>query len=141
MKTIGACLLVFFLGAALVFLMVPAGAPVPTRSESTNAAATTADTVVTIVVPPSVELGSLDSSSGVLRGNFLLKNPNNFPVINAEITCRVISASGEAVGTYTFTIYESITANGSKAMNRYQFGEWPQQGRGLRCNGNKAVKR
>ena len=140
MKTIGACLLVFFLGASLVFLMVPADAPVPTRSESTNVT-TAAATVVTVVVPPSVELGSLDSSSGVLRGNFLLKNPNNFPVVNAEITCRIISASGAAVGAYTFTIYEPIAANGSKAMNRYQFGEWPQQGRGLRCNGNKAVKR
>src|SRR5215813_11790955 len=101
MKTIGACLLVFFLGASLVFLMVPADAPLQTRSESTPAtttAATTAPTVVTVVVPPSVELGSLDSSSGVLRGNFLLKNPNNFAVVNAEVTCRVISASGAPIG-------------------------------------------
>jgi hypothetical protein len=97
--------------------------------------------VTTIVIPPSVKLSSLDSSYGALRGNLSLSNPNNFAIADSEVVCDVIAAGGIVIDHYRFTVSEIIPANGTKMMNRYQFGPWPRQANGLQCNGNKAVKR
>jgi len=88
-KTIG----VIFLGLALgVFLIILLIAPLHTTTPGSET--TTSDNVTTIVVPPTITLGSLDSSNGFLRGNFTLSNHNNFPIVEAEVVCIVMPEVG-----------------------------------------------
>ncbi|HEX3339850.1 MAG TPA: hypothetical protein VHT68_11850 [Pseudolabrys sp.] len=134
MKTIGVVVLMLLLTAFLILLIPAPDKPTPPRSTATTS-------VTTIVIPPSVKLSSLDSSYGAVRGNLSLSNPNNFAIAETEVVCDVIAASGIVIDHYRFTVSEIIPANGTKTMNRYQFGPWPRQAKGLQCNGNKAVKR
>jgi hypothetical protein len=134
MKTIGVVVLMLLLTVFLILLIPAPDKPTPARPTATTG-------VTTIVIPPSVKLSSLDSSFGALRGNLSLSNPNNFAIAETEVICDVIAASGIVIDHYRFTVSEIIPANGTKTMNRYQFGPWPRQANGLQCNGNKAVKR
>src|SRR5262249_15917985 len=136
LKTIGVIFLGLVLGVFLIILLIP-----PHDRATPGRQAATSDSVTTIVVPPTITLGSLDGSNGFLRGNFTLSNHNNFAIAEAEVVCSVVSASGTVIDRYRFTISEIIPANSSKTMNRYQFGTWPQQAKSLRCDANKAVKR
>jgi hypothetical protein len=141
-KTISVIFLILLLSVFLTLLVQFPDAPSPARTTATTGGvATTSSSITTVVVPPSVKLGSLDSSYGVLRGNLSLNNPNNFSVADTEVVCDVIAATGTVIDRYRFTIFEMISANGSKTINRYQFGLWPQQANTLRCDGNKATKR
>lgn len=134
MKTIGVVVLMLLLIVFLILLIPSPDKPTPARSTATSG-------VTTIVIPPSVKLNSLDSLYGTLRGNISLNNPNNFAIAETEVVCDVIAASGIVIDHYRFTVPEIIPANGTKTMNRYQFGPWPRQANGLQCNGNKALKR
>ena len=135
MKTIGVVVLMLLLTVFLILLIPAPDKPAPPRQTATTTS------VTTIVIPPSIKLSSLDSSYGAVRGNLSLSNPNNFAIAQTEVVCDVIAASGIVIDHYRFTVSEIIPANGTKTMNRYQFGPWPRQANGLQCSGNKAVRR
>jgi hypothetical protein len=80
----------------------------------------------------------MDRSYGVLEGSFTLTNENAFAIADAEIICEITAPSGTIVGGYRFTIYDVVAAKKSKAVNGYKFGFWPQQGKSLSCEANKA---
>ena len=58
------------------------------------------------IEPPKVKLGRLDSSYGLLQGNFTLINENKFPIADAVVRCDVIAPSGSVIRQYKFTVYE-----------------------------------
>lgn len=131
MARIGGVLIVLAGVAAIVFVVK--------QAPSTGAQAVSSQTAaLPVVFPPGVKLGRMDRSYGVLEGSFTLTNENAFAIADAEIICEITAPSGTVVGGYRFTIYDVVAAKKSKAVNAYKFGSWPQQGKSLSCEANKA---
>jgi hypothetical protein len=69
----------------------------------------------------------------VVEGGFTLKNPNDVPIKDVDITCTVTAPSGTAIHHYRFTIFDIVPAKGEKVIKNYKFGYWPQQGERVGC--------
>lgn len=90
---------------------------------------------------PTIKLGKMDSSYGVLAGSFSIVNSNAFAIYDTEIICDITAPSGTRVGGYHFTIFEIVPATGTKEIKNYKFGLWPDQGKSIGCYGKQAKRR
>jgi hypothetical protein len=130
MRAFGVLIVLVGVGAGMLAL----NKTPPADSQSIRAASYIPMPPLPLLDPPTIKLGTLDSSYGMLQGSFTLTNVNKFAVADAEVTCEITAPSGTVVGNYHFTIFEVLAASKSKTVNNYKFGFWPQQGKSLRCN-------
>ena len=82
---------------------------------------------------PRVELKGLRSELGFLQGDFVISNTNAFPIADAAIHCDVHGPGGAVIHSFDFVIDELVPANGTKTINSYKFGFWPQQSSQMDC--------
>ncbi|MCO5129768.1 MAG: hypothetical protein M9932_04295 [Xanthobacteraceae bacterium] len=83
---------------------------------------------------PKIKIGQLDKSYGMLKGPFILENPNTFPIADVQVSCSVYASSGTAIKEYNFTVYEAVPAKDKKRVTGFNFGFWPDQGKSISCN-------
>ena len=131
MRRLGGVLIIIIGICAIVYAV---NQTPPAGSEPIRPASYIPMPALPLIEPPSIKLGKLDTSYGILQGSFTLANANKFVVADAELTCAITAPSGTVVGGYHFTIYEVLAANKSKAVSNYKFGFWPQQGKSMSCD-------
>ena len=89
----------------------------------------------------SIELGTLDRSYGLLEGSFTLKNPNQFAIADIKVRCDITASSGTTIDQKEFTVFDVVPAKGEKAIRKFKFGYWPQQGKSIGCHTTGYVRR